>query len=215
MPLTNNKPLAILIVVNLVSLGVIFWLLWMVMGDRDMPHANDQTQTVAAVEALPVDYDSANNETPRLQTGGDDEAYDELDHAALAELGGWNTTGADASAHVSTSAAAPLSSETASAPEAQAGAERSNVDAATPGQDKQTAGGLTDRELAYLALLKNASAERTNEVRLVRVRRGDTLWKISRRVYGSGFRHEQILKANPHLKSPQDITVGEYLRLPK
>jgi nucleoid-associated protein YgaU len=73
--------------------------------------------------------------------------------------------------------------------------------------------GSNDNE-KYLASLKEAEAERQNEMRTITVRRGDTLWKISTRAYGTGFLYQKVFKANPHLKSPDDITVGETLRVP-
>jgi nucleoid-associated protein YgaU len=66
----------------------------------------------------------------------------------------------------------------------------------------------------YLAALKKAEAERQNEMRTITVKRGDTLWQISERAYGTGFKYNKIFTANPHLTSPDDITVGETLRVP-
>ena len=66
----------------------------------------------------------------------------------------------------------------------------------------------------YLTSLKQAAVERQNEMRTITVRRGDTLWKISTRAYGTGFLYHKVFEANPHLTSPDDITVGETLRVP-
>lgn len=66
----------------------------------------------------------------------------------------------------------------------------------------------------YLSSLKDAEAERQNEMRTITVKRGDTLWKISARAYGTGFKYKRIFTANPHLTSPDSITVGETLRVP-
>jgi len=67
---------------------------------------------------------------------------------------------------------------------------------------------------AYLATLETASKERKNEMRTIKVKRGDTLWVIARRAYGSGFQYPRIYKANPHLTSPDKIEVGDVLRVP-
>jgi nucleoid-associated protein YgaU len=67
---------------------------------------------------------------------------------------------------------------------------------------------------SYIAKLDQASAERKNETRIIKIRRGDSLWKISRRAYGTGFKYPLIFKANPHLKNPNKIEVGEFLRVP-
>lgn len=66
----------------------------------------------------------------------------------------------------------------------------------------------------YLRSLKDAEKERQNEMRNITVQRGDTLWKISTRAYGSGYSYKKIFEANPHLTSPDSITVGEILRVP-
>lgn len=72
----------------------------------------------------------------------------------------------------------------------------------------------SDDSSRYIASLKDAETERQNEMRTITVRRGDTLWKISTRAYGTGFLYQKVFKANPHLTNPDDITVGETLRVP-
>ena len=67
---------------------------------------------------------------------------------------------------------------------------------------------------AYLHSLKGAEAERQNEMRTITVKRGETLWKIAARAYGTGYQYKKIFNANPHLTSPDAITVGETLRVP-
>lgn len=67
---------------------------------------------------------------------------------------------------------------------------------------------------AYLQSLENASQERINESRTVTVRTGDTLWTLAIRAYDDGFQYPRIFKANPHLLSPDQIEVGEVLRVP-
>ena len=66
----------------------------------------------------------------------------------------------------------------------------------------------------YLKKLNIEGAERKNEMRTIKVKRGETLWKISIRAYGTGFKYKEIFKANPHLTSPHSITAGEILRVP-
>ncbi|MEE9342787.1 MAG: LysM peptidoglycan-binding domain-containing protein [Gammaproteobacteria bacterium] len=67
---------------------------------------------------------------------------------------------------------------------------------------------------SYLETLNKASKERKNEMRTIKVKRGDTLWVMARRAYGSGFQYPKIYKANPHLTSPNKIKVGDILRVP-
>jgi nucleoid-associated protein YgaU len=66
----------------------------------------------------------------------------------------------------------------------------------------------------YLKKLDLEGAKRKNEMRIIKVKRGETLWRISIRAYGTGFRYKDIFKANPHLTSPHSIVSGEILRVP-
>ena len=45
-------------------------------------------------------------------------------------------------------------------------------------------------------------------------RSGDTLYSISRKVYGDGSKWKLILKANPDLGAPENLTAGMKLRIP-
>lgn len=67
---------------------------------------------------------------------------------------------------------------------------------------------------SYIAKLNQASTERKNETRIIKVRRGDSLWKIARRAYGTGFKYPLIFAANPHLTNPDEIEVGDFIRVP-
>ena len=66
----------------------------------------------------------------------------------------------------------------------------------------------------YLKTLEVEGDERKNEMRTIKVKRGETLWRISIRAYGTGFKYKKIFEANPHLTSPHSITTGEILRVP-
>jgi len=66
----------------------------------------------------------------------------------------------------------------------------------------------------YLKKLDVEGEVRKNEMRTIKVRKGETLWRISLRAYGTGFKYKKIFKANPHLTSPHAITTGEILKVP-
>ncbi|MGF1546365.1 MAG: LysM peptidoglycan-binding domain-containing protein [Thiotrichales bacterium] len=66
----------------------------------------------------------------------------------------------------------------------------------------------------YLYALDEEVRERVNEARTVIVERGDTLWKIAARAYGDGNLYPKIFAANPQLRSPNQIEVGDVLRVP-
>jgi len=48
----------------------------------------------------------------------------------------------------------------------------------------------------------------------IRVRRGDSLWKLARRHLGEGVRWREIAALNPELSNPHHILPGQALRLP-
>ena len=56
---------------------------------------------------------------------------------------------------------------------------------------------------------------RSNEMRVVIVKRGDTLSKIAKRAYGNYKAYKKISEANPEvIKNPNQIFVGQRLRIP-
>ncbi len=52
------------------------------------------------------------------------------------------------------------------------------------------------------------------EIKYYTVVRGDTLWKISQKMYGNGKHFEQIMKFNK-MNNPDDLFVGMRLKIPK
>jgi len=54
------------------------------------------------------------------------------------------------------------------------------------------------------------------ELRTARVERGDSLWRISRTIYGEGLRYTQIYDANTNqIRNPNLIFPGQVLVVPK
>ena len=68
--------------------------------------------------------------------------------------------------------------------------------------------------LDYVQALNQEYLERANEMRVIRVQAGDSLWKIAEKAYGDGFRYKRIFKANPQLTSPNKLKVGDLIRVP-
>ncbi len=80
---------------------------------------------------------------------------------------------------------------------------------------KDLVGAIDDKsEKSYISALDREARVRRNEVRLIKVVAGDTLWKIAARAYGDGNLYKKIYKANPHIRNPDMIEVGEMLRVP-
>ncbi len=71
------------------------------------------------------------------------------------------------------------------------------------------------RKKADVRKLVREAEEHEKQMRLIRVRPGDSLWTIAQRAYGTGFKYKKILEANPQIKDPKQLTVGMILRVPE
>jgi len=68
----------------------------------------------------------------------------------------------------------------------------------------------------YAKKLKEEAKQRKKEMRYIIVKKGDTLGKIAKRVYGDVMAYKKIYKANPDiLKRPDKIYIGQKLRVPE
>jgi LysM repeat protein len=63
-------------------------------------------------------------------------------------------------------------------------------------------------------LKKNQKTSKNSDAIVYRVKRGDTLWSIAEKFYGSGFDMDKIVKANK-LDSNASVEVGQQLIIPK
>jgi nucleoid-associated protein YgaU len=87
----------------------------------------------------------------------------------------------------------------------------SGIDTANPKRTNETSNKADD---LFFQALETESKERANEMRTIKIARGDTLWDIAQRAYGNGFKYEKIFEANPYLSNPNKIKVGDTLRVP-
>lgn len=68
----------------------------------------------------------------------------------------------------------------------------------------------------YNKALKAEAKVRKEEMRYVIVKKGDSLYKIAKRVYGDSTKYKIIFKANSDiLKKITDLSIGQKLRVPK
>ncbi len=69
---------------------------------------------------------------------------------------------------------------------------------------------------AYTKKIRKEIIIRQNAMRIITVRKGDTLGSIARRAYGKASMYKKILKANPDiLSNPHSLKVGMKLRVPR
>ncbi|CAA6802977.1 MAG: Unknown protein [uncultured Sulfurovum sp.] len=75
--------------------------------------------------------------------------------------------------------------------------------------------GITTNKVEnYTNSLKSEVDVRTNEMRIIVVKKGDTLGRIAKRAYGNVMDYKRIYRANPELTRPDRIYVGQKLRIP-
>ncbi len=68
----------------------------------------------------------------------------------------------------------------------------------------------------YTQSLKSEVETRVKEMRYVTVKKGDTLGKIAKRIYGNVMDYKKIYEANPDiLRRPDRIYIGQRLRVPE
>jgi len=67
----------------------------------------------------------------------------------------------------------------------------------------------------YEASLTPEIEVRTNEMRIIIVKPGDTLNKIAKRAYGDASSYQKIFDANPNISRADKIYVGQKLRIPE
>ena len=74
---------------------------------------------------------------------------------------------------------------------------------------------LKNKASTYEKSLKSEVLVRSNEMRIIIVKSGDTLSKIAKKAYGDTQSYDKIFKANPEIiKNPDQIFVGQKLRIP-
>ncbi len=67
----------------------------------------------------------------------------------------------------------------------------------------------------YEKSLKPEIAIRSNEMRIIIVKKGDSLSKLALKAYGDKLAYDKIFKANPEIiKNPNEIFIGQKLRIP-
>ncbi len=71
------------------------------------------------------------------------------------------------------------------------------------------------KQSTYTSSIKKEVSTRVKEMRVIIVKKGDSLSKIAKRAYGSAQAYDRIMEANPDLiKNPNHIYIGQRLRVP-
>lgn len=68
----------------------------------------------------------------------------------------------------------------------------------------------------YEKALKPEIATRSNAMRIIIVKKGDSLSKLAQKAYGNKLAYDKIFKANPEIiKNPNQIFIGQKIRIPR
>jgi len=80
---------------------------------------------------------------------------------------------------------------------------------------EDNASSTIDTTSNYTQSISKEITVRSNEMRIIVVKKGDSLSKIAKRAYGSYDSYIKIFEANPEIiKNPDEIFVGQRLRIP-
>jgi nucleoid-associated protein YgaU len=66
----------------------------------------------------------------------------------------------------------------------------------------------------YSTEIKKEVVFREKEMRIIVVKKGDTLGKLAKRAYGNVMEYKRIYKANPEITRPDRIYIGQKIRIP-
>ena len=66
----------------------------------------------------------------------------------------------------------------------------------------------------YSTEIKKEVVSRKKEMRIIVVKKGDTLGKLAKRAYGNVMEYKRIYKANPEITRPDRIYIGQKIRIP-
>jgi len=83
-------------------------------------------------------------------------------------------------------------------------------------ETEETPLNTTSSSSTYTESITKEVAERSNAMRIIIVKKGDTLGKIAKRAYGNVMDYKKIYSANPDLiNRPDRIYIGQKLRIPE
>jgi len=71
-----------------------------------------------------------------------------------------------------------------------------------------------EEDKEYNADIKKEVVFREKEMRIIIVKKGDTLGKLAKRAYGNVMDYKRIYKANPEITRPDRIYIGQKIRIP-
>ena len=181
--------------------------------------AKAATDALTMLKALPKDAASVSASLGKIETAVGSALMPRTDGTGNDAVASQTTTVAPAEDTAATAGAVPAESGDAAKPSTEM-AEKPAVESATPAAESGTAATSTGNAAAATGQA-SAEPETVQQAPLqqsktsVIIRRGDTLWQISRRLYGSGVRYTTIYLANEdQITDPDRILPGQIFGVP-
>lgn len=181
--------------------------------------AKAATDALTMLKALPKDAASVSASLGKIETAVGSALMPRTDGTGNDAVASETTTVAPAEDSAATAGAVPAGSGDAAKPSTEM-AEKPAVESATPAAESGSAATSTGNAPAATGQA-SAEPETVQQAPLqqsktsVIIRRGDTLWQISRRLYGSGVRYTTIYLANEdQITDPDRILPGQIFGVP-
>ena len=81
-------------------------------------------------------------------------------------------------------------------------------------EDATASANTSKEDKEYSTKIKKEVISRKKEMRIIIVKKGDTLGKLAKRAYGNVMEYKRIYKANPEITRPDRIYIGQKIRIP-
>ncbi|WP_455272141.1 LysM peptidoglycan-binding domain-containing protein [Rhizobium herbae] len=166
--------------------------------------AKAATEALAMLKALPKDAASVSASLGKIETAVGSALMPRTDGTGNDAVAGGTTTPAAAQDSAAAASATPAAGGDAAKPAETA---------QKPAVESGTAATATEQAAAEPETVQQAPLQQSKTS--VIIRRGDTLWQISRRVYGAGVRYTTIYLANEdQITNPDRILPGQIFGVP-
>lgn len=181
--------------------------------------ATAATDALTMLKALPKDAASVSASLGKIETAVGSALMPRTDGTGNDAVASQTATPAPAQDAVAAAGTAPAESSDAAKPSTET-AQKPAVESTAPAAESGTAAAATGNAAAATGQA-SAEPETVQQAPLqqsktsVIIRRGDTLWQISRRVYGAGVRYTTIYLANEdQITDPDRILPGQIFGVP-
>jgi nucleoid-associated protein YgaU len=182
--------------------------------------ATAATDALTMLKALPKDAASVSASLGKIETAVGSALMPRTDGTGNDAVASQTATPAPAQDAVAAAGTAPAESGDAAKPATAETAQKPAVESTAPAAESGTAAAATGNAAAATGQA-SAEPETVQQAPLqqsktsVIIRRGDTLWQISRRVYGAGVRYTTIYLANEdQITDPDRILPGQIFGVP-